>query len=83
MNLAIHIYTTSWCGDCRRARQFLKEHRLPFEDTDIEENAGAAEFVMQANNGKRKVPTFDVNGRVFSCSPFDAEKVARELGIEI
>ena len=60
----------------------MRERQLPFEDIDIESRPEAAEFVASANSGKRKVPTFDVGGRVFSCSPFDAAKLARELGIQ-
>ena len=77
----IRIYTTSWCSDCRKAREFLKEHQLPYEETDIEEDLRAAKFVKQVNNGKRKVPTFDVDGRIFSCSPFDAQALKQELGL--
>ena len=81
MNPCIRMYATSWCYDCRRARQFLSVRNLPFEEIDIEEHPDAEEFVKRANNGKRKVPTFDVNGRIFHCSPFNAEKLARELGL--
>ena len=81
MNVPIRIYTTSWCPDSRRAKQFLREHQLPFEEIDIEAHPEAAEFVQRVNNGIRKVPTFDVGGRVFHCSPFDAGKLARELGV--
>jgi len=75
------IYTTSWCLDCRRAKQFLQDHRLAYEEIDIDAHPEAADFVTQANSGKRKVPTFVVNGRTFHCSPFDAEKLTRELGL--
>jgi mycoredoxin len=78
---SIRMYSTSWCPDCRRASKFLQERKLAFEEIDIEEQPEAAEFVQQANGGKRKVPTFDVGGRVFHCSPYDAEKLTRELGI--
>lgn len=81
MKAPIRIYTTSWCPDSRRAKRFLDEHGLPYEETDIDANPEGARFVIQANNGKRKVPTFDVDGRVFSCSPFDAERLTRELGL--
>ena len=81
MNLAIRVYTTSWCTDCRRAKQFLRERQLSFEEIDIDAHPEAAEFVKTVNSGKRKVPTFDVDGRVFDCSPFDAEKLTRELGL--
>ena len=79
--MRIRIYTTSWCRDCRQARRFLDEHNLPYEDIDIEADLRAAKFVKQANNGRRKVPTFDIDGRIFTCSPFDAENLKKELGM--
>jgi mycoredoxin len=75
------MYATKWCGDCRRARLFLKEKRIAYEELDIDADPEAAKFVKQANDGKRKVPTFDVEGRVFSCSPFNAEQLSRELNL--
>jgi len=79
MNL--RVYTTSWCPDCRQAKRFLEENKLPYEEIDIEADLRAAKFVKQANSGKRKVPTFDVDGRVFACSPFNAQDLKRELGL--
>ena len=77
----IRIYTTSWYPDCRQAKRFLEEHHLPYEEFDIDADPRAAEFVMRANHRKRKVPTFDVEGRVFHCSPFSAHKLKQELGL--
>ena len=77
----IRIYTTTWCGDCRNAKRYLKEQGVSFEEIDIEEDEQAAEFVMQANRGLRKVPTFEVDGRTFNLSPFDAKKLRMELGL--
>jgi len=77
----IRIYTRSWCWDCRQAKRLLEEHQLPYEEIDIEADLRAAKFVKQANGGKRKVPTFDVDGRIFSCSPFDAQSLKKELGL--
>ena len=77
----IRIYTTSWCPDCRKAKKFLEENHLPFEELDIEADLRAAKFVKTANQGKRKVPTFDVDGRIFSSSPFNAEDVRKQLGL--
>jgi mycoredoxin len=81
MNAKIRVYTTRWCPDCRRAKHFLAEHGLGFEEVDIEEADGAAEFIIAANGGKRRVPTIEVNGRVFHCSPYDPDKLRRELGL--
>jgi len=82
MNQSIRMYTTAYCPDCRRAKQFFRMRQLQYEEIDIEQDPEAEEFVKRANQGKRKVPTFDVNGRIFHCSPFDPEKMAQELGVE-
>ena len=79
---AIRIYTTSWCPDCHRAKRFLKERGLPFDEINIELSDRALEFVMSVNQGRRRVPTFEVNGRTFHCSPYDPRKLIRELGLE-
>jgi len=77
----IRIYTTGWCPDCRQAKRFLEEYQLPYAEIDIESDVRAAKFVRSANNGKRKVPTFDVDGHIFSCSPFSAHSLKQELGL--
>jgi mycoredoxin len=78
----IRMYTTSWCPDCHRAKRFLKERGLPFDEINIEQSDGAVEFVMSVNQGKRRVPTFEVSGHTFHCSPYDPQKLIRELGLE-
>jgi len=80
MNPQIRLYTTAPCPDCRRTKEFLKERQIPYEEIDIEAHPEAAAFVARVNGGKRRVLTFDVNGRTFHCSPYDAAKLARELG---
>jgi glutaredoxin len=80
---AIIIYGTTWCPDCRRAKQFLKERGVNFQEINIEHDLDAEELVIQVNQGRRKVPTFRVGGRYFACSPFNAEELARELSIPL
>ena len=77
----IRIYTTSWCRDCRQAKKFLEENHLSFEELDIEVDLQAAKFVRSVNEGKRRVPTFDVDGHIFSCSPFEAQDLKKQLGL--
>ncbi|HVF49786.1 MAG TPA: glutaredoxin family protein [Pyrinomonadaceae bacterium] len=77
----IKMYTTEWCGDCRRAKRFLRERGIAYEEIDIEQHEGAAEYVMQINEGKRKVPTFEVDGRAFNLSPYDERRLRAELGL--
>ena len=76
------IYTTKWCPDYRRAKYFLEQHGISFEEIDIEQTEGAERFVLAVNDGKRGVPTFELDGRTFYCSPYDPRKLAQELGVK-
>ncbi len=78
----IRMYTTQFCGDCYRAKWFLNQRQISFEEINIEKIPDAADFVIRANNGKRRVPTFDVDGRTFHCSPYDPVKLSRQLGLQ-
>ncbi|MBF6238663.1 glutaredoxin-like protein [Nocardia otitidiscaviarum] len=51
------MYSTTWCGYCRRLRKQLDEAGITYEVIDIEENPAAAEFVGSVNNGNHVVPT--------------------------
>jgi glutaredoxin len=79
----ITMYSTMWCPDCRRAKTFLKERGVEFREVDIESDPSAEEIVIKANNGRRKVPTLEIGGRYFACSPFDAEVLAENLNIPL
>ena len=53
----IIVYGTTWCPDCKRAKQYLGEQRIPYRWVNIEEDASGIDYVEQANGGKRLVPT--------------------------
>ena len=80
---SVVMYTTSWCPDCRRVKSFLTQRNIAFSEINIEEHDDAEEIVIKVNKGKRKVPTFDVAGRFFACSPFDAAELASQLNIPL
>jgi mycoredoxin len=82
-NPQITIYTTSRCSDCRRAKQFLKERGVEFREINIDESPDAEDVVLRANDDQRKVPTFEVGGRYFSCSPFNPYQLSEELNIPL
>ncbi len=77
----IKMYTTSWCGDCRMTKMFMAEKGIRYEEIDIEETPGAAEIVMKANSGKRKVPTLEIDGRFVAVSPFNRSQLEEALGL--
>ena len=53
----IIVYGTTWCPDCKRAKQFFAEQRITYTWVDIEHDLRAMEYVEQINQGKRIIPT--------------------------
>jgi mycoredoxin len=51
------MYTTSWCGFCRRLKMQLDREGIGYDEVDIERAPDAAEIVMKVNGGNRTVPT--------------------------
>ena len=75
----VKVYTTSWSADCEQAKQFLDDEGIFYEEINIERRPEAARLVESANGGRRIVPTFDIDGTVFSLKPFDGKKLQKEL----
>ncbi|MGQ0839865.1 mycoredoxin [Actinokineospora sp.] len=51
------MYSTTWCGYCRRLKTQLNAEGIDFTEVDIERTPGAADFVMKVNGGNQTVPT--------------------------
>jgi mycoredoxin len=51
------MYSTSWCGYCRRLKLQLNEAGIAYREIDVDRDREAAAFVEQANGGNRTVPT--------------------------
>jgi mycoredoxin len=79
----IRLYTTTWCPDCHRAKQFLRERGIAYDEINVDEAPEAEELILRVNGGLRKVPTIEVDERYFACSPFDPEQLAAELRIPL
>lgn len=71
----VKMYTTNWCGDCNVTKAMLTKFSIPFEEINIEQNPGAADYVMQVNGGRRSVPTLEYNGDATSLSGFSRAKL--------
>jgi mycoredoxin len=53
----VTMYTTSWCGYCRRLKSGLDREGIPYNEIDIEIEESAADIVTAVNGGNRTVPT--------------------------
>jgi glutaredoxin len=71
--LDIVLYSTSWCGYCRKARSWMTSNGVPFVEKDIEKDAAANAEYKSKSNGYSGVPLIDVNGTVVR--GFDQPKV--------
>lgn len=79
--MTLRAYTTHWCPDCLRAKSFLREHQVPFDEIDIERDESAVRLVMEQNGGKKRVPTFEVDGAFYG-NPSIPE-LARIVGVDL
>lgn len=50
------MYSTTWCGFCRRLKLQMNQAGIPYTEIDIERNADAALFVEGVNGGNQTVP---------------------------
>lgn len=75
------LYTTSWCGVCRKAKEFLRKRGVAFVEKDVERDAAAdAELQERARAiGVRPqgVPVIDVAGELMM--GFDPDALAALL----
>jgi len=52
----IKMYGADWCSDCISAKNFF----------DSKDNDEAIKFLESVNNGKRIIPTLDIDGEIYS-----------------
>ncbi|MDR2722265.1 MAG: mycoredoxin [Cellulomonadaceae bacterium] len=53
----ITMFTTPWCGYCKRLKTQLASKNIAWTEVDIEQQPEAALYVEQVNNGNQTVPT--------------------------
>lgn len=55
--MTLTMFTTTWCGYCRRLKSQLEREGIDFTEVDIESDPEAAELVEHVNGGNQTVPT--------------------------
>jgi len=81
MSEQITVYSTIWCPDCKRAKKFFNDHRIQYQNIDIEKDAQAMEYVKKVNQGMRIIPTIVFPDGSTLSEPSNAE-LAEKLGIK-
>ncbi|ARZ68011.1 MULTISPECIES: mycoredoxin [Streptomyces] len=57
MSGTVTMYSTTWCGYCRRLKSQLDREGIAYNEINIEHDAESAAFVEKANDGNQTVPT--------------------------
>ena len=78
----VRMYSTTWCGDCRRSKRLLDRFGVPYEEINIEHSPEGAQVVMSINRGRRSVPTIIIEGGPTLTEPSDRE-LAQALGLAL
>jgi len=60
----VQVYTTSWCRDCRAAKQFLDDHRIAYTEINVDRDPAASAEVLR-RVGKRAIPQLVIDGEWF------------------
>lgn len=81
MDELIRVYGASWCPDCRRAKRFLGDQRIPFEWHDIETDPDGVRIVQERNNGNNVIPTIIFPDGSHLAEPTN-EELADKIGLE-
>jgi mycoredoxin len=53
----VTMYSTTWCGYCRRLKTLLDREGIGYTEVDIEQDEESADYVMSLNGGNQTVPT--------------------------
>ena len=51
----IKIYTTTYCGYCKKAKSLLQSKGIPFEEIDVTEDDAKREWLVKTT-GRKTVP---------------------------
>jgi mycoredoxin len=54
---SVTMYSTVWCGYCRRLKGQMEREGIAYVEVDIEDDPVATELVMSVNGGMQTVPT--------------------------
>ncbi|MEU4208854.1 mycoredoxin [Streptomyces sp. NPDC026206] len=57
MSSSVTMYSTTWCGYCRRLKSQMEREGIAYNEINIELDADSAAFVEKANGGNQTVPT--------------------------
>ncbi len=74
----VKVYSTPTCPYCHAAKEFLKEHKVAFQDIDVSKDPKAAEEMIE-KSGQMGVPVIEIGNTIIIGFDRDAIKKALKL----
>lgn len=62
MTSSVTVYSTNWCGHCKRLLRQLEAADIAFEVVDLDEHPQHGDRIEAKTGGYRTVPTLDIGG---------------------
>ena len=59
----VKIYTTTTCPWCQKTKEFLKDHKISYEELNVAEDEKARNDMIE-KSGQMGVPVIDIDGNI-------------------
>jgi len=61
----VKMYSADWCHDCKAVLSFFEEKNIDYKVINVDTDPKAIERLKQLCDGKKIVPTLEINGKVY------------------
>jgi glutaredoxin-like YruB-family protein len=61
--MAVIVYSTPTCSYCNKAKDYLRENHVPFNDYNVARDMRRADEMVK-KSGQMGVPVLDINGKI-------------------
>lgn len=78
VNKMVKLYTTPACPYCFTLKEFLKEHKVKFQEVDVSQDEKAREEMIE-KSGQMSAPVLEIDGEIVI--GFDKDKISKLLDI--
>ncbi|UGT40041.1 glutaredoxin family protein [Nocardia yamanashiensis] len=76
MDENVRMYGADWCGDCRRAKTWLREQGVAFTEIDVEHDEAARNEAIRLAGGRKNIPVIVVPSGAVLVEPTNADLAA-------
>ena len=70
----VKMYSADWCHDCKAVLSFFEEKNIDYKVINVDSDPKAVEKLKQLCDGKKIVPTLEINGKVYINPTIDTLK---------